>query len=227
MMFGYHRGDRAVWLRNGRLGRGLRCCSPAQQWHGGCGAPVVHVAFWNETVRFQLAPLFSIDDVLIILNIMLRSIYVTEILWPFYFRETVKVTVRICHKEKPLSRGEAAYRNVRRIPRVGDRGNFHPCWKKQPWQQTLISGLNLWYDASHFSHYTESWMMVWNACWAFQETGDPDSQGNPEHKDRLECFFISSVSVILQSICDINCTQDVGFLPIFFYCRIIHIPHND
>lgn len=54
-------------------------------------------------------------------------IYVTEIFWPFYFRETVKVTVRIFHKEKPLIRGEAAYHNVMRIPWAGDRGNFHPC----------------------------------------------------------------------------------------------------
>ena len=54
-------------------------------------------------------------------------IYVTETFWPLYFRETVKVTVRIFHKEKPLIRGEAAYHNVMRIPWAGDRGNFHPC----------------------------------------------------------------------------------------------------
>lgn len=44
-----------------------------------------------------------------------------ETLWPFYFRETVKVTVRIFHKGKPLFRGEAAFHNGMRIPWAGDR----------------------------------------------------------------------------------------------------------
>lgn len=34
----------------------------------GEGAPALPVAFWNETVRFLLAILFSIDDTLIILE---------------------------------------------------------------------------------------------------------------------------------------------------------------
>lgn len=39
---------------------------------------------------------------------------------------------------------------------------------------------------------------------------------------QLKYFYMLSVSVILQSISDVNCTQGVGFLLIIFYCRIIH-----
>lgn len=54
---------------------------------------------------------------------MLKSMvsHLHERLWPFYFRQTVKVTVRIFHKEKPLFRGEAAHHNGMRIPWAGDR----------------------------------------------------------------------------------------------------------
>lgn len=44
---------------------------------------------------------------------------------------------------------------------------------------------------------------------------------------QLKYFYMLSVSVILQSISDVNCTQGVGFLLIIFYCRIIHIPHSN
>lgn len=97
--------------------------SSAQLCDGGWGTPTLPVIFWSETVRALLALLFSIDDN----NIgtaCLRAwclIYTTETLWPFYFRETVKVTMKIFHKEKPLFRGEAAYHNEMRIPWAGDR----------------------------------------------------------------------------------------------------------
>lgn len=140
---------------------------------------------------------------------------------------TVKVTVRIFLQEKPLFRGEAAYHNGRRISWAGDRGNFHPCWKEQPWQQTLASCLNPWYDASHFSNCTNGWMMLLNASEQFRTLGIQIPKEMLQHEHWLECLYMLNVSVILQSIWDINCTQDIGFLLIFFYCRIIHILHND
>lgn len=85
-----------------------------------------------------------------------------ETLWPFYFRETVKVTVRIFHKEKPLFRGEAAYHNGMRIPWAGDR-KLLSLLKQAAWQQTWTSCLSPWYDASCFLNYPNNWMMVLNA----------------------------------------------------------------
>lgn len=106
-----------------RSHRGVQCSS-AQLCDGEWGTPTWPVIFWSETVRALLALLFSIDDVNNIGTACLRAwylIYMTETLWPFYFRETVKVTVRIFQKEKPPFRGEAAYHNGMRIPWAGDR----------------------------------------------------------------------------------------------------------
>lgn len=99
-------------------------CSCAQLCDGGWGTLALPVTFWSETVRALLALFFSTDDTDNIGTACLRAwylIYTTDTLWPFYFRETVKVTARIFHKEKPLFRGEAAYHNGMRIPWAGDR----------------------------------------------------------------------------------------------------------
>lgn len=129
-------------------------------------------------------------------------------------RETVKVTVRIFHKEKPLFRGEAAYHNGMRIPWAGDR--------------KLSSLLKQAALAAHLDFLSES--LVW--CFLLLKLHQQLEDGlqcllsipREMLQHQLECFYMLSVSVILQSISDVNCTQGVGFLLIIFYCRIIHIP---
>lgn len=148
---------------------------------GRMGDPAEHVTFWNET-QISVSPAFLnrwyTNNIRILCWGAWNLIYVIETLWPFYFRGTVKVTVRIFHKENPLIRGEAAYHNMMRIPRAADKGNVHPCWENQPGEQTLAHCLNPWYDAPRFSDYTTSWMMLLNAYWAFEKICDPDPRGN-------------------------------------------------
>lgn len=158
------------WEMSSR-GESLHCCSCARLCGGGWGGPCTAGGLleWNceISISYTLLNRWYTNNIRTLYLGAWYLIYVTKTLWAFYFRETVKVTVRIFHKEKLLSRGEAAYHNVMTIPRAGDWGNVHPCWKKQPQQQTLTSCLNPWYDASHFSNYISSWMMWLNAYWAF------------------------------------------------------------
>lgn len=144
-------------------------------------------------------------------------IYMTETLWPFYFRETVKATVRISHKGKLLFRGEAAYHNGMRF-HGQETGNFHPCWSKQ-------SGHHTWTSLS------ESLVGCFMLLKLHQQLDDGLESLLGIQREvlqhQLKYFYMLSVSVILQSISDVNCTQGVGFLLIIFYCRIIHIPHSN
>lgn len=224
-------GSQAVTIgcdRDPSSHRGAQC-SCAQLCDGGWRTLALPVTFWSETVRALLALLFSVDDTDNIGTACLRAwylIYTTETLWPFCFRETVKVTVRIFHKEKSLFRGEAAYHNVMKIPWAGDR-NLSSLLKQAALAADfdfLSEPLGIYFLLLKLHQQLDDGLKYQLIILENWESRFPWKCYS--HKHQLEYFYLLSVSVILQSISDVDCTQGLGFLLIIFYCRIIHFPHS-
>lgn len=189
------------------------------------GDPSVSITC-SETLLVLIHLLFSINytDYIRLLSSMLSHL-LTGITWPFYFRETVKVkvTVRIYCKEKLLIRGKAAYPSVMRIPQARNRGNFHPCWKKQLWQQPLPYCLDPWNDA-YFWNDNSSWIMLLILL-SILENWWSRFPGKWKGSTGVLLYFelFVDISVFLIS----TLLRMRAFYLMYFYCRIIRIPHSD
>lgn len=138
-------------------------CSCAQLCDEGWGTLALPVTFRIESLMVLSALLFSIDDTNNIGTACLRAWYliymrdcglsISDKLWKWQWGSFTKKSPSSEEKQHIIMGWEFHGQETE---------NFHPCWSKQPWQQTWTSCLSPWYDASCFSNYTNNWMMVLN-----------------------------------------------------------------